>query len=473
MIVKNGTPDVTTYFVLRDSTNHAPKTDVTVTDIDLYYVEELTAISTKADASALAAADSAHADNSAFHVGQGLYRIDWPDAAFDKGIGKKVILLVVCTGVDTTFLEVELSPAVNVGAISEDATAADNLETACDGGTYNVGGGSIVAASVTGAVGSVTGNVGGNVVGSVASVTGAVGSVTGAVASVTGAVGSVTGNVGGNVAGSVGSVTGAVGSVTGAVTVGTNNDKTGYALSVAGVAAIWDALVTGITTAGSIGKRLVDYITGDIFARLGAPAGASVSADVAAVKTDTAAIKLKTDNLPASPAAVGDAMTLTVAYDAAKTASTQASVDVIDGIVDTIVARIIGTLAAGTHNAQSGDAYARLGAPAGASVSADVAAVKVDTAATLADTGTDGVVLSAATCAKIADIAFRRTMTNIQNSADGDALSLESLFGLLCREMVQAALVGATITIKKPDGNTLGTQTVTTDAAAEPIVSIT
>jgi hypothetical protein len=42
--------------------------------------------------------------------------------------------------------------------------------------------------------------------------------------------------------------------------------------------------------------------TGDSFARLGAPAGASHSADVAAVKVDTAAIKTKTDNLPAAPA---------------------------------------------------------------------------------------------------------------------------------------------------------------------------
>ncbi len=87
--------------------------------------------------------------------------------------------------------------------------------------------------------------------------------------------------------------------------------------------------------------------TGDNYARLGAPAGASVSADVAAIKTQTAAIetdtstdipatlttiaayvdtevaaiKAKTDNLPASPAAVGSAMTLTAAYDAAKTAA--------------------------------------------------------------------------------------------------------------------------------------------------------
>lgn len=88
----------------------------------------------------------------------------------------------------------------NVTQISGDSTAADNLEAAADGTGYNLGGGSIVAASVTGAVGSVTGNVGGNVAGN----------VVGSVGSVTGAVGSVTGNVGGNVVGSVASVTNTV-----------------------------------------------------------------------------------------------------------------------------------------------------------------------------------------------------------------------------------------------------------------------
>ena len=71
-------------------------------------------------------------------------------------------------------------------------------------------------------------------------------------------------------------------------------------------AAVWNALVSGITTVNSIGKRLVDFVTGDIFGRLGAPAGASVSADVAAVKAETAAIAAKTGNLPASPAASGE-----------------------------------------------------------------------------------------------------------------------------------------------------------------------
>lgn len=63
----------------------------------------------------------------------------------------------------------------------------------------------------------------------------------------------VTGNVNGNVGGSVGSVTGAVGSVTGAVTVGTNNDKTGYAISAAGFDPVLDSaniIETGLSLRG-------------------------------------------------------------------------------------------------------------------------------------------------------------------------------------------------------------------------------
>ena len=86
------------------------------------------------------------------------------------------------------------------------------------------------------------------------------GNLSGSVGSVSGAVGSVTGNVGGNVAGSVNSVTSGV-------TVTANNDKTGYALSAAGLAAIWDRLTSALTTAGSIGKLLVDNINATISSR--------------------------------------------------------------------------------------------------------------------------------------------------------------------------------------------------------------
>lgn len=105
-----------------------------------------------------------------------------------------------------------------------------------------------------------------------------------------------------------------------------NIGKTGYALSAAGIQAIWDALTTALTTVGSIGKLIVDNInatissrsshsaadvwasatrtltaatnitstggttvpqTGDSFARLGAPTGVSVSADIASIQADT------------------------------------------------------------------------------------------------------------------------------------------------------------------------------------------
>jgi hypothetical protein len=154
-----------------------------------------------------------------------------------------------------------------------------------------------------------------------------------AVGSNMGTVSSVTGNVSGNVVGTVGKsamtlastdVTGnlpadlknvtvgvdfsatmktALNAATPAVTV---SDKTGFSLSASGVQAIWDALTSALVTAGSIGKRIVDYLTGDIFARIGAPSGASVSVDISAINA-------KTTNLPASPAAVGSAMTLSAA----------------------------------------------------------------------------------------------------------------------------------------------------------------
>jgi hypothetical protein len=71
-----------------------------------------------------------------------------------------------------------------------------------------------------------------------------------------------------------------------------------------------DTGVVIVTTANGVGLQ-----SGDAYARLGAPVGASIAADLvtiaAYVDTEVAAIKAKTDNLPASPAAVGSAMTLT------------------------------------------------------------------------------------------------------------------------------------------------------------------
>ena len=161
-----------------------------------------------------------------------------------------------------------------------------------------------------------------SVSGAVGSVTGAVGSVTGSVGSVTGAVGSVTGNVGGNVTGSVGSVasfgtlvadiaTAVWGAVTRtlsafAFTVNTNANATETATAAAVTAlgsplqagsyttpptvgaiadAVWDEDLTGHTTDNSAGDDLGQAVVqaAAIYARLGAPSGLSMSADIAGV----------------------------------------------------------------------------------------------------------------------------------------------------------------------------------------------
>lgn len=163
MIVANGSTDVTTYFVLRDSTNHAPKTDVTITDIDLYYLEQGAAMAAKVDATALAAADSAHADNKGYHCGQGLYRIDWPDEAFNGGVGKRAYLIVVCTGVDTTFLEVELSPNVNTNSLTADViTAAGIADNAF--ANEHFANGALTSTEITSAGGCVVASIAANAI---------------------------------------------------------------------------------------------------------------------------------------------------------------------------------------------------------------------------------------------------------------------------------------------------------------------
>lgn len=100
------------------------------------------------------------------------------------------------------------------------------------------------------------------------------------------------------------------------LTITTNNDKTGYTLSSAGIQAIWDALTSALTTVGSIGKLLVDNINATISSRL---ASASYTAPDNASIT---AIKAKTDNLPSDPA---DQSQLEALIDALPTASENAT----------------------------------------------------------------------------------------------------------------------------------------------------
>ena len=291
-----------------------------------------------------------------------------------------------------------LAPIIaNVTELSDDATAAANLETAYDGGAYNVGGSGIIAASVTGAVGSVTGAVG-SVTGAVGSVTGAVGSVTGNVGgNVTGTVASVVGNVGGNVTGTVASVIGAVGSVTGNV----GGNVTGTVASVVGNVGgnVTGTVASVVGAVGSVTGNVGGNVTGTVASGVGNVGGnvggnvtGSVGSVVGAVGSVTGAVGSVTGN-------VGGNVVGSVASVVGHTAQTgdnfarigangaglsninlpNQTMDIIGDVTGNLsgsVGSVTGAVGSVTgHTNQTGDNFARIGAPAGASVSADIAAV--------------------------------------------------------------------------------------------------
>ncbi len=78
---------------------------------------------------------------------------------------------------------------------------------------------------------------------------------------------------------------------------------------------------------------------------------------------------------------------------------------------------------------------------------------------------------SAAQCNKVADHVKRRTQANVQASADGDAISKGSDYGAI-QQMQKSNVTSNTLTIKNPDGTTLGTLTLTSSAGADPVTGI-
>lgn len=105
--------------------------------------------------------------------------------------------------------------------------------------------------------------------------------------------------------------------------------------------------------------------TGDSFARLGAPAGASIAADLVTINNLVDDLESR---LTAARAGYLDEL---------QSANVPADIDTLLSRLSAARAGYLDAL--NGHTAQTGDNYARLGAPAGASVSADVAAVKTDT----------------------------------------------------------------------------------------------
>lgn len=129
---------------------------------------------------------------------------------------------------------------------------------------------------------------------------------------------------------------------------------------------VWATAARVLTAGDNIALAKGTGVTG--FNDLDA-AGVRNAVGLASANLDTQISGLPTD---------ADVQTAAAAAITAAALATAANLSTVGGNVSTILGRVIGTLAAGTHEPQSGDAFARLGAPAGASIAADIAALPTD-----------------------------------------------------------------------------------------------
>lgn len=250
-IVTKGATDRSVTLRIIDSTDGTPETGVVynTTGIDLWYRREGAAKVSITEAT-LAALDTAHTDGGFLHIGDGEYRLDLPDAAFATGanyvdVGGTVTGMIVIGG-RVRLIGANLEDAVRLGLTALPNAAADaagGLPVSDAGGlaldTLN----SNVAAILTdtaeiGAAGAGLSALPWNAAWDAEVQSEAADALT-AYDPPTNA--------------EMEARTLAAASYfdpsADTVTVGTNNDKTGYALSSAGVQAIWDYVITGTTKA--------------------------------------------------------------------------------------------------------------------------------------------------------------------------------------------------------------------------------
>lgn len=378
--------------------------------------------------------------------------------------------------------------SVDIGEISGDATAADNLEAAADGTGYNLGGGSITVDVVkisgdstaadnaesffdgTGYAGTnnVIPTVSSVATGGITSSSFAAGAINAAaiaadaitdakvasdvtIASVTGAVGSVAGDVGGKILG-----TGAGGGTmsgagvwaydhTGAaITSGSGLDAAGVRAAVGLASANLDTQLSTIddfldTEIAAI-KAKTDNLPSD-------PADASdisgafstVNSTLATIAgyidTEVAAIKAKTDLIPAAPAEIGSAMTLA---DGAITTAKFAS-----GAID---AAAIAT-----------DAFGALELAAGAA--SEIAAAVVDqTLSGHTTAGTVGGALNSAGSGSLGSAGADPLTTPAATATYG--AKLDFIHAVLANEQTQTKTLQ---TVAKADGTVISEAPVTSD----------
>lgn len=140
MFIKKGSTDKSVYLRIIDSTDGTPETGVVynTSGIDLWYRRE-GAAKTSITEVTLAALTTAHTDGGFLHVGDGVYRLDLPDAAWASGanevvIGGTVTGMIVIERV-VQLIDIDLWDTVRAGL-----TALPNAVAGASGGLAIIGG---------------------------------------------------------------------------------------------------------------------------------------------------------------------------------------------------------------------------------------------------------------------------------------------------------------------------------------------
>lgn len=232
----------------------------------------------------------------------------------------------------------------------------------------------------------------------------------------------------------------------------------------------------GVTVLASVGTAATSTAqTGDTFARLGAPAGASTAADIAAINA-------KTTNLPASPASTTNITAGTITTVTNLTNAPTAGD--LTATMKTSVENAVWDAATASHSTAgtTGKALTDAGA-AGNPWSADTASNTVAGSFGLA-LGTTLQATEAAIKAKTDNLpAAPAAVSDIPTATqNADALlkrDMSAVSGEAARSPLNAlrflrnkwSMSGTTLTVTKEDDATSAwTATVTTDAAAVPII---
>ena len=242
--IQKGSVDRSVDLYIIDSTDGTPEVGVlwNTAGMDLKYRRDLSAAVSITEAT-LAALTTAHTDGGFLEIGNGVYRLDVPDAAWATGADHVTIFGTV-TGMIVLPVTVQLVEYNPEAALATPTNiTAGTITTATNVTTLNGIAANVITAASIAADAITDAKVAADV--TIASVTGAVGSVTGAVGSVTGAVGSVAGQTLANL----------------------------------------DVASSTLATAANL-ATVAGYIDTEV---------ASI---LAAVDTEVAAIKAKTDNLP-------------------------------------------------------------------------------------------------------------------------------------------------------------------------------